>query len=291
MTRKLFQTSACFVFLLSIVVPVCSQQLVCKTTALAAAKALPALKYKCDESLDDYDERILARPERRKALDLYVKTLEKLAFADWWKTPVEDLNRCDFRRKAGAFSEAETEKYRGEYLLRLFGNERFRVIATADPCYQKGFNGANVFLLNRVGGKVVAAQIIDGFFTRADLPLSVGFGENGREPLIEIATTSGGLSPTATNYYLTIDEKTSRAIPKNLFKIDGRMTHRITSMMLLDEPEEYGLPPQSTELQIIKDGRLSPSFDVFNDSGATTGPENHPKFTKTTLRWNGKFYE
>lgn len=270
-----------------------AQNPVCKAEALAALKPIPKLVYKCNQNLDDYDEEVLTQPNRLKAISLYIKSLEKLDFADWWKTDVGDLNVCDFRRKTGALTKEQKWDYEnGNYTFNLLGNNQFRVVVAQDPCYQTGFNGSNMFLLNRVGSRVFAAQIIDGFYTRADYAPRVGFAANGAEQIIEIATTSGGLYPTETYYYFTIDKKNMRAAPKNLFQSDeGKFSNRITSMMLLGEPEEYGLPRLSESLKIIVNGRLAKSFDIFNDTGETFGEDNHQKFSKQTLRWNGKFYE
>jgi hypothetical protein len=293
MTRKLFQLSFVFLLFLSFCVQNFGQTPVCKTTALAALKPIPKLEYKCNENLTEWDDEVLTQPNRLKAINLYTKTLEKLTYADWWKTGVDDLNVCDLRKKAGALTKEQKYDYEnGNYFFKVLGNNQFRVIVVRDPCYQIGYGGANMFILNRVGGKVLASEVIDGFYTRADYPPVVDFARNSAEQIIEIATLSGGLYATITNYYFTIDRKTNRAIPKNLFRDDeGKMTNRITSMMLLGEPEEYGLPPKSEALVVIKNGRLARSFDVFDDTGETFGEDNHQKFTRQTLRWNGKFYE
>jgi len=61
--------------------------------------------------------------------------------------------------------------------------------------------------------------------------------------------------------------------------------------MILGEPEEYGLPPKSEALEIIKNNRLADSFYVFEDTGETFGEDNHQKFHRVIFKWNGKFYE
>jgi len=290
MSRKLFRTTTVFLLFACAACSALSQSLVCKTQALAALRPIPELKYDCNEDLTESDDAVLTAANRRAAIDLYTKSLEKLVSADWWKISVEDLSLCDFRKKAGALTKEEKDDYENaNYFFSLRGNNRFRVIVARDPCYQPGFNGANIFLLNRVGDKVYAAEIIDGFYTRADFPLGFDQASNGAEPIIEIATTSGGLYPSETYYYFTIDKKTRRAVPKNLFKDDGRPTNRIYSKMLLGEPEEYGLPRKSEALQIIKNGRLAKSFYVFEDTGERFG--ENTKFVKVSFRWNGRFYE
>ena len=291
MTEKLIQITTIFLLLVLTNVAVLSQQLVCRTQALAALKPIPKLKYSCNEELTESEDEVLTQANRLKAIELYTKSLEKFVDADWWKTSVEDLNLCDFRKKAGALSKEETRRYKGgEYYSHLGGNNQFRVIVAADPCYQQGFNGSNIFLLNRAGGKVFASEIIDGFYTRADFPLGFDYALNGNETIIEIATTSGGLYPTETFYYFTIDKKTRRAVPKKLFKNNGKLTNQISSDMILGEPEEYGLPRRSEALQIIKNKRLAKSFYVFDDTLEEFEGQNH-KFVRVLLKWNGKFYE
>jgi hypothetical protein len=292
MTRKLSKISFVFILFLSFIVQTFGQTPVCKPTALAAFKPIPKLSYKCNEKLTESDDEVLTQPNRLKAINLYTKTLEKLAYADWWKTDVEDLSVCDFRKKAGPLTKEQKSDYEGgNYFFTLRGNNQFRVIAAQDPCYQPGFNGMNIFLLNRVGSRVFASEIIDGFYTRADFPLGFDYAYNGDEIIIEIATTSGGLYPTETYYYFTIDKKTNRAVPKNLFKDNDKMTNQIYSDMILGEPEEYGLPPKSQSLQIIKNHRLTNNFYVFEDAGETFGEDNHQKFNRVIFKWNGKFYE
>jgi hypothetical protein len=292
MTKNLFKFSPVFLVCLAFSVQSFGQTLVCKKSALTARKPVPKLSYKCSENLTESDDEVLTQPNRRKAINLYVKTLEKMTYADWWKTGVEDLNVCDFRKKAGTLSKKEKEEYEGgNYYFTLLGNNRFRVIIAKDPCYQTGFSGSNMFLLNRVGGKVMASEVIDGFYTRTDYPPVVNFAMNGTEQIIEIATFSGGLYPTMTSYFFTIDKKTNRAIPKNLFKDNGKMTNQIYSDMILGEPEEYGLPPKSEALGIIKNNRLAKNFYVFEDTGEKFGEDNHQKFHRVIFKWNGKFYE
>lgn len=289
MSRNLFQISIIFLASLLFSAQVFGQATVCKKTALAALKPIPKFQYDCGgESVSN----AVLETNRRSAINLYTKTLEKLTAADWWQTDVDDLRICDFRQKDGSLSEEEQAKYRDEYFPNLFGNRQFRVIAVREPCDQSGFNELSFFLLNRVGSRVFAAQIIDSFVSRADFPIAFKSGVNGVEPIIEIGSTSGGLNPTETNYYFTIDKKTNRAVPKNMFKDeDGKWTNRITSMMLMDEAEDYGLPRGAQSLQIIKNGRLAKTFDIFIYTGERLGSGEYEKFDRRTLRWNGKSYQ
>lgn len=292
MPVKLFQISIILLASLLASAHAFGQTQVCKMPALAALKPIPKLRYKCNAGLSDSDTEVLTGANRRRALNIYTKTLEKLISEVWWQTDVEDLRVCDFRQKAGALSADEQVKFRDEYFANLFGSRQFRAVVVRDPCYQTGFNGLNVFLLNRVGRRVFAAEIMDGFFSRADFPIRFDSGLNGTEPIIEIATTSGGLNPTETNYYFTIDKKTNRAVPKNMFRDkDGKWTNQITSMMLMGEAEDYGLPPEAESLKVIKNGRLAKTFDVFLYTGERLGDGDYEKFDRRTLRWNGKFYE
>jgi hypothetical protein len=274
----------------SVVISVPGQTLACRPPALAAWRPVPELKYECRDDLTESDERVLSQTNRREALRAYAAALEKYDFADWWRVPVADLNACAYRRRAGAFTAEERQAYEnGEFYFELLGNQRFRVVIAKDPCYQGGYSGSDFFLLNRAEGKVRAAQIIDGFYTRSDYPPVVAFATVKNRPVIEIATTSGGLYPTETSYYFTIDPRTNRAVPLRLFLAGRRPTHTITSRMLLGEPEEYGLPPRSAALEVIKNNRLQPSFSVFQLSPEKTG-DGGEKFERIVYRWNGKYY-
>ena len=289
MQGKSFQVSIVFLLSLLCATHVFAQTRVCQIKALAALEPIPKLRYKCSE---DARASILTDANRRRAVGLYAKTLEKLTADGWWQTDVEDLMVCDFRKKPGALSKEEAEEFENEYFINLFGDRQFRAIAVRDSCYETGFNDFSVFLLNRVGRRVFAAEVIAGFVSRADSALAFNSGLSGSEPIIEIATTSGGLNPTETNYYFTIDPKTRRAVPKNIFRDeDGKRTNRITSMMLMGDSEDYGLPPKTESLQVLKNGRLARTFDVFLSTGERIGNGDYEKFDRRTLRWNGKFYE
>jgi hypothetical protein len=292
MMKKIFRTPAGVLLLLWLFAGFApGQNLVCKAPALAAWKTIPKLKYQCNASLTESDDEVLTQANRRRAINLYTKALEKFADSRWWSTRVDDLNVCDFRKKPGALTKDQKREFEGgEYYFRLRGNNQYRVIVTPDPCYQTGFNGANVFLLNRVGRRVFAAEVIDGFYTRADFPLGFDYAIHGTETIIEIATTSGGLYPTETNYYFTIDPRTKRAVPKNLFKDNDKMTHRIYSDMILGEPEEYGLPRGSESLRIITNHKLEKRFYVFENT-LEKFDETNQKYIRVIFKWNGKYYE
>jgi hypothetical protein len=291
MIRYLFQFLIIFVAALASAVQIPAQTTACKIPALAALKPIPEFQYECGD--EESESNAAFEAKRRRALNLYAETLEKLTAADWWQTAVEDLTVCDFRKKAGALSEEEKTQYEGgEYFFNLRGNGRFRAIVVREPCRQSSFNELNVFLLNRVGRKVYASLILDGFVTRADFPLGFNSGLFGTEPVIEIATTSGGLNPRDTNYYFTIDKKTLRAVPKKMFRDeDGKLTNRISSMTLMGDAEEYGLPRGSIALQVIKNGRLARTFDVFQSTGEAFGNDGNERFKRRTLRWNGRVYK
>lgn len=294
MSKILLRTAAVFLLLSTSIIQTFSQTpAVCRKEALAALRPIPKLKYRCRQDLQGYDEKMLKLPERVSAIKRYETLLAGFTSGNWWNISVNDLNVCDFRKKPGALSQAEKDEFEGgSYLFNLFGNNQIRVISTPDPCYQEGYGGSNVFLLYRKNGRVFATEIIDGFFSRADNPIFVDFATQGGEPIIEISSTSGGLYPTITNYYFTIDKRTNRAVPKNLFEGDNKkLSNEITSMMLLGDSEEYGLPANLEPLQVLKNNRLTRSFDVFIDTGETFGEDKHQKFTRQTLRWNGKFYE
>ena len=264
----------------------------CHKRAMASLRTIPKLRYACREGENDYGEAILKFPERVSAIRRYTKALETFNNPAWWTASVDDLTYCDSHRKVGPLTKKEKADLKGgEYLYRLFGDHQIRVISAADPCFQTGFGGSDVYLLYHQNTRVYATEIIDGFSSRADNPFSVDFAMLGKEKLIEIASSTGGLYPMVINYYFTIDKRTNRAVPKNLFKDEKGLTNTITSMMLLEEPEEYGLPPKTEPLVIFKNGRMNRSFVVLDDIGEKVGNDKHAAFKNTTLRWNGKFFE
>ncbi|HYY56028.1 MAG TPA: hypothetical protein VE842_01795 [Pyrinomonadaceae bacterium] len=260
----------------------------CRSEVFAALKPLPELKYGCrDGELNDYDEAILRRPERIKAINGYIKTLEAFTYTDWWKYDVEDLNVCYFRGKPGPLDPEEKAKFEGrDYRISLLGHDRIRLLVIPDPCFQRGYDGSNAFLLYRMNGRVRATEVLDGHFSRADNSVGIDFATSNAERIIEVSTATGGLHPYITNYYFVIDRRTGKAVPKNLFKVGRRLTNRITSMMLLGDEE--GLPVNAPEMQIIKGGRLARAFNIYEEDRRIDDQGDSP--ARKVYRWNGRLY-
>jgi hypothetical protein len=264
----------------------------CSARAWAALKPLPELKYKCraDEA-NDYDEKILSRPERIRAIKDLMRGLESFNGQDWWETATAELNVCDFFGKPGDLSEEEKHRFEGgEYYIRLMGNDRIRLVLASDPCYQTGFNGSNAFLLYRNAGKISVSQVLDGYFSRADNSVWIDWAALNAEQLVEIETSTGGLNPYITNYYFVIDRSSGKALPKNLFKDGRRLTNKITSAMILGEPDDAGLPAGSAALEIIKGNKLTRTFNVYEDDAEGTIDDHGRSLKKIVYRWNGRFY-
>ena len=95
---------------------------------------------------------------------------------------------------------------------------------------------------------------------------------------------------TFINYYFTINPKTHKAVPKNLFKEGRKFTNEIRSAMLLDEPANLGLPPGADILQIVKNKTLVKSFSTFVEDEHGKIESNGGKMRRTVYRWNGRFY-
>lgn len=278
--------------LISIAVSVAAGQAnYCKAPVFWAMKEIPKLEYECSDNPNDSDDAVLKAPERLRAIRKYEQALEAFNSQSWWASSVDDLTYCDVHKKIGRLTKEEVKSMKdAEYFYKLYGNQQIRVVHIQDPCYQTGYNGSNMFLLYRLAQKVYVTEIVDGFFTRADFPIGVDFATLEGQKLIEIATTTGGLYPMVINYYFAIDSRTNRAVPKKLFRDEkGKPTHIISSMMLLGEPEEYGLPKKTEPLVIFKNGQMKRSFVVLDDSGRQRA-DDHQVFEKTTLRWNGKYF-
>ncbi|MBS1796185.1 MAG: hypothetical protein JSS81_20195 [Acidobacteria bacterium] len=289
MSRKIFATIALLVFSLT-VLPVSGQRLVCRKPGLAAVRPIPKLEYECNEDLTESADEVLTQPERLEALKDFRNELEKLDDAAWWSTSTEELDFCAFLGKTGSRRGDDDEFLFSEPNYELRGNNRYRLVVAKDPCYQVGFGGSNIFLLNRVGPKVYATEVIDGFYTRADFPLEFDYAVENGETIVEIATLSGGLSSTDRNYYFSIDPKTHRAVPKKMFRVDGKLTHIIESETVLDDPADYGLPPKAQTLEIIKNHRLTKSFYLAGLRD-TEGSKRKGRYFAPQMRWNGRFYQ
>ena len=256
---------------------------VCKKAAAAALKPMPDLDYQCGEN--DWDEKQLKSPARVAALTKLTVELATLNSPAWWQTSVDDLNSCDFKGEAGAFTADEQQQFAdGDYSFWLFGNNQIRLLLIPDPCYQTEYNGANAFLLYRDKSYVYVTQVLNGYFSRAD-SVSLNFGRLNNELVIEVATGSGGLNPTLTNYYLVVDPDTKHTVPKNIFAGRFGPTNEITSAMLFGESHASLAP-----LNIIRGGTFAKSFSVYTDSENGKIDDNGRTLSRITKRWDGRLY-
>lgn len=247
---------------------------VCKQTSLDALKPMPELTYECGALPNDWDEKILEFPARREAIKNLMLQLAAITDAAWWTTNVADLNVCDFKQESGPLTAEQRRGFAdGEYAFWLFGNDRIRLVLIPDPCYQTQYGGSNAFLLYRNGGKVFVTQVLDGYFSRADNSVGLAFAKLKSEEIIEISTGTGGLNPSLTNYYFTIDPQTNLAVPKKLFHETGGSTNKISSPLLLSAAEP---------LKIVRGNTLAPNFFIYRDNGS--------KLSRKVLRWNGNVY-
>ena len=264
---------------------------VCKPVVLAAFKPLPKLKYRCDAELSDYDEKLLKQPNRIRAVKALERRLASFTSPAWWQANVDDLNLCEVRRKPGVLNTEEQEKVK-DGNFALLGDHSARLALLTDPCYMTGFFGSNAFLLYRKAGKVFVTEVLDGFSSRADNPVGLDFARLNGQQIFEITTGTGGLHPSITYYYFVIDAKTNKAVPKKLFKGAKGLTNQVSSDLLMGEPEDFGLPKDATELNIIRGHKLAPSFSIYaEDSEGKIEGEQGGKFTRTIFKWNGRFYQ
>jgi hypothetical protein len=260
--------------------------LVCRSTTLAASKPLPKLSYECGDQPNDWDEKILKLPARVAAIKTLESELSSFTDPAWWAADVVDLSVCDFTKTPGTLTRDQRRTFlQDEYLFWLFGNDRIRIMLIPDPCYQTQYGGANAFLLYRNGGRVTVTQVLDGFFSRADNPMTVAFAKLNGEAIIELATWSGGLNPSLTNYYFTMDPKTGHAVPKNIFQGDHGPTNEISSAMLLT------ISRAIEPLKVVRGQALAPSFSIYIDDENGKIDDGGRKLTRKILRWNGKVYQ
>ena len=254
---------------------------VCRQDVYAALRPLPKLTYDCPQNVSDSDDALLQLPERRSAITKLITELEDFNDPSWWRASVEALNACDLRGSAGPLTAEELQKLRdGDYQTYLFGDHALRLVLIPDPCYQTGYGGSNAFLLNRRQGKVAVSQLLDGYYSRIDNSVDIGFARLNREQIIEIQT-GNNMPPSLTNYYFRIDEKTGRALPKDLFREGRKLSNEIRSAMLLSG---------SNGLNVIRDHRLAPSFSVYEDYERGRINDSGRRLRRVRYHWNGRFY-
>ena len=259
---------------------------VCSAVTFAAYKPLPGIEYECpDESTSD--DALMKLPARLAAIRMIEKVLATFDTARWWNADAEELNYCEIHGKAGALTGEEKQKLKdGDYDLKVFGNHEMRLVMLRDPCYATEYSGANGFVLYRRGGKVFVTQVLNGYASRVANSVGIDFATMNGEQLIEIQTANS-FPPALVSYYFAIDPKTNHAIAKKIFNDDNKPTNEIYSDMLMGDPKDFGLPKDATELNIIRNGRLSPSFSAYeqDEHGKIDG-----RLTRIIYRWNGKFY-
>jgi len=260
--------------------PVCSQM------GFAAFRKLPKLEYECPEPVTS-DEALLKLPERLAAIHKLERSLSTFNAAAWWNANADDLNVCEIKGRPGKLTDEEQKKLNdGDYELHVFGNHRMRLIVLADPCYATEYSGSNAFLLVYREGKVFISQVLDGYASRVGNSVGVDFANLNGQTLVEVSTANS-FPPTIENFYFVIEPKTNKAVSKNLFKIDNKMSSDIYSDMLMGDPKDFGLPRDASELNIIRNGRLAPTFSTYHqdDNGDVDG-----RLRRIIYRWNGRFY-
>ena len=261
------------------------RRLICTQSAFAALKPIPELSYECDSQLQDWDEKILKLPARVAAIKTLGNELASFSDPAWWAADVVDLGVCEYNGKAGSLTRDQHQSFlEGEYVFWLFGNDRIRLVLIPDPCYQTQYGGANAFLLYRNAGRVTVTEVLDGYFSRADNSVSLDFAALNGEQIVEIATWSGGLNPSLTNYYFAIDPKTNHATPKKLFQGEHGPTNEISSAML------FNATLASAALKIVRGKALAPSFTVYLDDPKGKINDNDRTLSRRVLRWNGRLY-
>jgi len=115
--------------------------------------------------------------------------------------------------------------------------------------------------------------VLDGHFSRADNSVGLAFAKLKSEDIIEISAGTGGLNPSVTNYYFTIDPQTNHAVPKKLFHETGGSTNKISSALLLSA---------AGPLKIVRGNTLAANFFIYRNNGS--------KLSRKVLRWNGNVY-
>jgi hypothetical protein len=263
---------------------------VCRETTFAAFKPLPKLEYDCPDNPNDSDDKILKLPQRTRAIRALMQSLEQFSNSAWWQAGVDELNACKIHQSAGELTDDEKQQWRnGDYGFDLFGNGEMRLALIADPCYQTGYNGSNAFLLYRTNGRVYVSQLLNGYYSRVDNSVGIDFATLNRRQILEVSTANS-MPPSLVNYYFEIDPTTKKALPKNLFREGPKATNQVYSDMMMGEPKDFGLPKDAVELNVIRQGRLAPSFSAYEESERGRIDANGRKLRRIVYRWNGNSY-
>jgi len=265
-------------------VPACTQR------TFAIFKQLPKLEYNCPPATSDSDQAILKLPERAAAIRDVEESLEMFTSTTWWQANVEDLNACQVHGTAGELTEEEKQNWQsGDYGFDLLGNHQVRLAIIADPCYQTGYGGSNIFLLYYTNQRVFVSKLIDGYYSRVTNSVGLDFANLNRRQIVEV-TTANSMPPSLVSYFFEIDPVTNKAAAKNLFKQGTKLTNRIYSDMLMGGLSDEGLPKDADELSIIRNHRLAASFSAYEESDHGTIDANGRKLRRIIYRWNGRFY-
>ena len=254
----------------------------CMQAPFDAHRSFPKLEYDCPGGANDSDDKILKLTQRLAAIGSVIKELETFTNPNWWQASVDELNACSLHKSVGALTAEEKESWlKGDNSFDLLGNQQMRLVLLADPCYQTGFGGSNAFLLYHKDGKVFVSQVLNGYYSRVDNSVGIDFVKLNGQQLIEVSTANS-MPPSMVYYYFVIDPKTNKALPRNIFKRGTKLTNEIYSEMLLGEPKQFGLPKDAGELNVIRKGRLAPSFSAYEQDGK--------RMKRIVYRWNGRFY-
>ena len=263
----------------------------CMQAPFDALKPFPKIEYECPEGVNDFDDKILKLPQRLASIRSAMKDLETFTNPKWWAASVDELNACSLHKSVGTLTDEEKESWlRGDNFVNLIGNQQMRLVLIDDPCYQTGFSGSNGFLLYHKDGKVYVSQVLNGYYSRVDNSVGIDFANLNGQQIIEISTANS-MPPSLYYYYFAIDPKTNKAVPKKMFKEGKKFTNEIYSDMLMDYPQNLHLPKDASELNIIRHGRLAPSFSSYqvNDHGRIKGDQGR-NLDRIIYRWNGRFY-
>lgn len=232
MMRLKFQSLAICILVLLLAINAFSQKrnqnVSCPLKAFTALLLLPELNYGCPEGVIESSDTILNLPERINAINEILKNLETYTSASWWNAPVNDLNACYLRGKLGILTREERKLFTDvEYQVKLMGNNQIRLVLVRDPCHQTYYNGANAFLLYRMGTKVYSTKAIDGYYSRLAKSVELKTYRLGRDQIIEIVTANiSGMRPEYWSYYFAINKTNNKLVRGELVKKGRRLVFR-----------------------------------------------------------------
>lgn len=235
------------------------------------------IEYRCPKQFQGFEVELLDSPVRMAAKRALISALETKLAGSWWKAPAEALNNC----------YAQVSKQEGGPPRIVFGDSELRLVKAEDSCFQTGFDGSALFLLSLKEGRTVVSELKDGYYSRIEESVAFRTQLVAGRRIVEIEMSGEyGMYPVVSKLFFSLDQSSGKAVPENIFMVDGALRNSLFSEGLLS-PEE-GLPDP---LQVLNDTGFAKRFFGYETGGEAQLDESGRTLRKIAYRWNGKYYE